>query len=256
MDHFNFIHIPEGYVFVGSTMNQIERAYNDWKDRLLKDEYKAHFKDWLMKEYPMHQVFVPEFQISETLVTNDVYEQYCNEVNDKKPESLKNKELGGGPNHPVWGVSMEEAIAFTKWLSNKLQKKVSIPTEAQWEYAARGNTKREYPWGEGFSHLKCNSIESKINTTTPVKKYESGRSYFGLYDMAGNVEEWVLSTYQPYPNGEFIKDDLIEALGEDYFVLKGGSFARGGDLCRISRRHGRHPDDVFRFTGFRLVLNY
>lgn len=250
--NLNWIQIPNGIVSVGSSLEEIESANIFWRDRLLNPLYKKEFKNWLLKEYPKHEVHVRAFDISETLVTNELYLKYCRN-NKNIPESITSEEFQCDLNHPVWGVSYEEVNDFCEWLSNELGYKVRLPTEIEWEYAARGETSREYPWGDEFDPNKCNTFESGIGTTTNVKFFENGKSFFGLYDMGGNVEEWVSTQYYKYDGGQDIRDDLTDVLGDSYPILKGGSFIRGGDLCRISRRHGPHPDPEFRFTGFRLV---
>lgn len=248
-----WIHIPGGTARIGSTLDEINKANDDWKSQLLNPDYVDKFKDWLMKEYPMHEVHVDSFAISDILVTNSMYQEYVDETGAEQPESIWNLELGGDDDHPVWGMTFEQAQAYCAWLSTKLGYEVKLPTEVQWEYAARGGTDREYPWGNEFSLEHCNTYEAGLHKTTSVRHYPQGRSLFGLYDMGGNVEEWVDTIYAPYPGGELIVDDLIDALGLQYPVLKGGSFARGGDLARVARRHGGFPDPVFRYTGFRLV---
>ncbi|WP_100374781.1 formylglycine-generating enzyme family protein [Bacillus sp. FJAT-45037] len=252
-----WIEIPKGTAIIGSTLEEIEAANDYWKTRLLDPSYNEKFKEWLLKEYPSHEVELKPFLISDILVTNGMYKEFCLDMGSdiSEPESLVNKDLGGDMTCPIWGVTIQEAFQFADWFSMKYGVKASLPTEAQWEYAARGSTRRVYPWGNDFSPTKCNSFESNIGRTSPVRSYEAGKSYFGLYDMGGNVEEWVDTKYNVYPFGVKITDDLVDELGEKYYILKGGSFARGGDLCRVARRHGRHPDDVFRYTGFRLVIN-
>ncbi|MFX4303729.1 formylglycine-generating enzyme family protein [Alicyclobacillus tolerans] len=252
---FEWIPIPGGSVRVGSTLDEIDQAFEFWKERLLvKPGCRGDFKSWLMKEYPPSVIQLNSFSISDITITNNLFRKYCDETRHLPSESLRNLELGGGETHPVWGVSFEEAISFCQWLSGKLGSCITLPTEAEWEYAARGSTNSEYPWGNVFDPYVCNVYETGIGKTTPVRTFREGRSYFGLYDMGGNVEEWVSSKYVPHPGGQLIKDDLWELLGPKYPILKGGSFSRGGDLARVARRHGRHPDPEFRFTGFRVVM--
>ncbi|PFY98326.1 formylglycine-generating enzyme family protein [Bacillus wiedmannii] len=248
-----WIHIPSGTATVGSTLDEIDTAYDFWKSRLLNPNYKKDFKSWLMKEYPQQIEKIDKFYMSDILITNELYGVFCNETGARIPESITNKQLGGNEDCPVWGVEFSEAQQFCDWLSYKTNNLITLPTESQWEYAARSNTKRQYPWGNDFNSSYCNTYESQIGMATSVRAYKKGRSYFGLYDMGGNVEEWVNSSYMPHPGGLKIEDDLTEMLGNDYKVLKGGSFARGGDLCRVARRHGKHPNPEFRFTGFRIV---
>jgi formylglycine-generating enzyme required for sulfatase activity len=251
--NIEWIKVPSGVAVIGSSLEEIERAHEYWLPRLLDPKYPPKFRDWLMKEYPKFETEVEAFEISDILVTNEMYRLYVEDTGARVPESLWNKEYGGEDDHPVWGVTFEEALAYCRWHSEQVGYEVGLPTEIQWEYAARGGTNREYPWGDTFEKGRCNTIEEGIGGTTPVRHYESGRSPFGLYDMGGNVEEWVDTLYWPYEGGKIIVDDLVEALGEKYPLLRGGSFARGGDLARTARRHGGAPHPVFRFTGFRLV---
>ena len=85
--------------------------------------------------------------------------------------------------------------------------------------------------------------------------HPAGASYWGVEDLGGNVEEWTAGAYRPYPGGVPVNDELMQILGPAYAVLRGGSFALGGDLARTRRRHGPHPGRPFRVTGFRMVIN-
>jgi formylglycine-generating enzyme required for sulfatase activity len=154
-------------------------------------------------------------------------------------------------NHPVWTVSAEAADAYARWLSNRTGRSFRLPTEAEWEYAASGGDGREYPWGEGFDPARANTVEGGPLTTTPVGAYPGGRSPLGVDDLAGNVEEWVSTTYAPYPGGELVRDHL-NGDGDTYRVTRGGCFTRFGDLARCQRRHGRSKAPIYA-VGFRLA---
>ncbi len=143
---------------------------------------------------------------------------------------LWNDEKWNQPEHPVVGVSYYEAEAFARW-SGK-----TLPTEIQWERAARGTDGREYPWGDEFDKEKCNTKESGIRKTTRVTRYPNGISPDGCYDMAGNVWEWTVSNYQ--------KDDL---------VLRGGGWFSFRDFARCADRSGYFPNDRNFDVGFRCV---
>jgi formylglycine-generating enzyme required for sulfatase activity len=253
MTDLTWITVPEGTVQIGSTLDDIERAVVFWGDKLLNPDYKGPFRSYLMKEYPRYALHISNFEISDVPVTNGMYKQFAEDKHVRLPESLTHLDLGGGDDHPVWGVTFHEAEQYCSWLSEQTGRNITLPSEPQWEYAARGSTTREYPWGDEWSPHYCNSFETGLGRTSRVRKYENGQSYFGLYDMGGNVEEWVTTRYTEHPGGEYVKDDLYDALGKDYQILKGGSFARGGDLCRVARRHGPFPAPEFRFTGFRIV---
>ncbi len=155
----------------------------------------------------------------------------------KEKEAIKspgywNNSTWNKPDHPVVGVSYYEAEAYAKWAGKRL------PTEQEWEKAARGTDGREYPWGEEFDATKCNSKESGFATTSPVTKYANGVSPYGCYDIAGNVWEWCASWYD---------DD------KDYRVLRGGSWSSDAYNLRTSSRTWYTTVNRNFFIGFRLV---
>jgi len=155
--------------------------------------------------------------------------------------------------HPAWGMGAEDIRAFVAWASDESGAALRLPTEEEWEYAARGPSRREYPFGDTFDARLCNTKEGGVGTTTSVRKYAAYPSELGICDMAGNVEEWTSSFYEPYPGGSRVSDHLTDAHGPRYPILRGGCFELGGDLARCARRHGPLP--IFRYSGFRLAAS-
>jgi len=245
------VRIPGGTLHMGSDMPEITACAAFWGERLVDATYDVErFRHWLMKEYPRHPVEVAPFSIGRYPVTNGEYRRFIGERGHQPPESLLRDDPA---DHPVWGVSHDEAVAYAAWFGARHGCEGRLPGEAEWEWAARGPSGREYPFGDQFDASRCNTLEAGIGRTTPVDRYPP--SEFGVFDLAGNVEEWTADVYAPYPGGRYIEDDLSLRLGRRYRVLRGGSFARGGDLARCARRHGPFPAPEFRFVGFRVVIH-
>jgi formylglycine-generating enzyme required for sulfatase activity len=154
-------------------------------------------------------------------------------------------------NRPVYTVSPEAADAYVAWLAEKTGRSFRLPTEAEWEYAAAGIERREFPWGHVFDSRRVNTREGDFLCTTPVGMYPDGATPEGICDLAGNVEEFVSNDYVPYPGGRPVIDDLMQNRGS-YRVARGGSFTRFRDLARTRRRHGRYQSSIY-VMGFRLA---
>jgi len=248
------VEIPGGKYFIGSKRSEVEGCIREWSDCLLDSDYTPRkFRSWIEKEYPMHEVELASFLLAKYPVTNFQFRLFLEEMPFvRRPESIQ---IDAPADHPVWGVTVEEANIFARWWGRKTRKPYRLPKEHEWECAARGSSRRQYPYGDTFCPTKANTFESKNGATTPVTRYDAYPSEFGVCDMAGNVEEWVDDIYRPYPGGRFIQDDLTTELGSSYPILRGGSFARGGDLSRAARRHGPYPGPEFCFVGFRLALD-
>ncbi|MDY7228154.1 formylglycine-generating enzyme family protein [Hyalangium rubrum] len=247
--HFQLMPIPAGEFQMGSTAVEVDRAVERWQDHLIDPDYKPVFRRWLEKESPAHRVAVEAFHLARFPVTNGQYRAFVEHTGHAPSRSLRERLPD---DHPVWGLSGADIEAFLSWARDLTGMALRLPTEAEWEYAARGPKHLEYPFGNEFDSQRCNTHESGLGTTTSVFRYADYPSPFGVCDMAGNVEEWTASPYAPYPGGDFIQDNLTEALGQQYAVLRGGSAECGGDLTRCARRHGPHPR--FELIGFRLAF--
>lgn len=244
----DLVFIPGGTIDIGLPAVRVAEVSRAWRHVGIE-------ADWIRKEAPVHQVVIGDFRIGAYPVTNLQYKEFL--VAADYPVRPSTWYLGAYPwdrsNHPVAGLSADDADSYVAWLRGSTGLPFRLPTESEWEYAAKGPDGLEYPWGDQFDHELTNTRESGIHTTTPVGIYPAGRSPFGIWDMAGNVEEYVADSYQPYPGGELVDDHLVQVLGE-YRVTRGGSFARYGDLARTRRRHGGFPSPLYP-CGFRVAAD-
>lgn len=231
--------IPGGAVAIGLSATRVAKVTAAW-------QHVGVEAAWISKEVPEHHIVLKDFLIATYPVTNKQYKAFAAATGH--PGRPSTWYLGAYPwdrsNHPVAGLRPEDADAYAAWLRDTTGYPFRLPTEPEWEYAAKGPSGLEYPWGDEFDSSLANTRESDIHTTTPVGIYPAGRSPFGLWDMAGNVEEYVADCYRPYPGGEAVDDHLVMALGE-YRITRGGSFARYGDLARTRRRHGSFPSPLY-----------
>jgi formylglycine-generating enzyme required for sulfatase activity len=168
-------------------------------------------------------------------------------------------------NHPVVGGTWYEAMAYCRWLTERLRKakdessirpdeEVRLPTEAEWEKAARGTDGRPYPWGnEPPDPNRANYKDTGIGSASAVGCFPGGASPYDVHDMAGNVWEWTLSDYNAYP---YQADDEQEDKNRTNVrkVLRGGSWDYSGNDVRAALRYYRVPGNRYYFVGFRCVV--
>lgn len=208
----------------------------------------------LPDEGPQHSVFVKAFYMDLYEVTNLQYQYSLKATGRKAPAHFKNGQYPPGKaDHPVVFVSWFDAKAYCEWAGKRL------PDDKEWEKAARGTDGRTYPWGEEFSINWVNSPVRWANLqltgdTTPAGAFDGGKSPYGLYDMSGNVWEWTLSRYEPYPGNT----RQSENYGGNYRVLKGGSwwdcsFYQCGISAPVYNRSFFHPKTRNNSFGFRCA---
>lgn len=149
-----------------------------------------------------------------------------------------------GDDRPRENVTWYEAMAFCFWLTEKLGKRVMLPTIQQWQRAARGDDNRAYPWGSAFNTALCNTRESRIRMSTLVMRYKNGVSPYGVYDLAGNVWEWCLNSN---PTGE------LEISSNATRFVHGGSFMSAHERAQTTFNYSLSPESHYGSIGFRLA---
>ncbi|MBI3583775.1 MAG: SUMF1/EgtB/PvdO family nonheme iron enzyme [Nitrospinae bacterium] len=187
------------------------------KDMILipKGEFIMGTDIRLKDERPEHVVYLKDFYIDKFEVTNEDYQKFIEVTGHKAPENWEdNKYPAGKGRHPVIFVDWHDSDAYCKWLGKRL------PRETEWEKAARGINGFTFPWGNEWDPNKSNNpIRGSVGTMT-VGSFESGKSPYGIYDMSGNVWEWVDDYYLPHPGSDYASPEF----GKKYRVLKGGSW--------------------------------
>jgi len=204
-------------------------------------------ESWMWKSTPRHRVEVDSFEIGRFLVTELEYAHFLEATGYHEVPAHW---VDGAPspyrrNHPVFGLDWQAILLYVEWLSESTGLQYRVPTEIEWEYAARGTDRRSFPWGDAFEARRCNTREGGVGDTTPVGVYPDGAAASGALDLAGNVEEYTADLYRPYPGSRFQDPEY-----GTYRMTRGGTFSLDADLARCDRRHGDgHAAEV----GFRLA---
>ncbi len=238
-DLLGFVEIPAGRFWMGSD-----------------DDDEDAFKN----EKPKHTIELPTFYLARYPVTVAQYRAFV----DDEHYLLKDKDaLKGIPNHPVVRVTWHDALAYCRWLDGKLRRrkdiprelkilleenpslKITLPSEAEWEKAARGTDGRRYPWGELFDSEKANTSETNIGTTSTVGAFPGGASPYGILDMSGNVWEWTRSLWGKNPlkptyvypySKRMLERENLDTAKYMLRVKRGGSFNYGPGYTRCAYR--------------------
>lgn len=225
-------------------------------------EYTMGRNDGDDMDSPSHPATVKPFFIDLTEVTHEAYKKFLAATQHPAPPSWQGGNFAPGlEDHPVTDVTWDDANAYAKWAGKRL------PTEEEWEYAARGTDKRRYPWGDTYKPGAANinddtATDPKEVKTKSVGLYPDGKSPFGLFDMAGNVWEWTATELKPYPGGK-----LAEGLEgyQNLRVIRGGAwksdlpqatttYRRGWPAKRDGWPPGLSPDKIdYSAIGFRCV---
>lgn len=250
------ISIPAGTFVMGSDEAEREAAYVI--DAAAYGHSATRRQQWYANEPDRAVAHTEAYVIMATPVTNRQYAAFVTATGHRAPDVDRAtwKAYGlihpfertrrhawatglppqGRDDHPVVLVSWDDAQTYAQWLSNQTGQHWQLPTEAQWEKAARGLEGRRFPWGDGFDPLRLNSADRGPFDTQPVGSYPTGASPFGLLDAAGQVFEWTATQAGGRP------------------VVKGGSWDdQGCGVCRPAARHTRPANLKHILVGFRLV---
>jgi formylglycine-generating enzyme required for sulfatase activity len=213
-------------------------------------------KDTIGNEQPQRKLHLPDYNIAKTPVTNAQYEVFVEAAGHEPPEPWGAKKSSQGrEDHPVCRVNWYDAVAYCQWLTEVSGKVYRLPSEAEWEKAARGTDGRIYPWGDKWDVERCNTWEGGKNDTTPVGVYPQGASPYGLLDMAGNIWEWTRSLARKYPYDPTDGRESPKASGDVQRVARGGAWSRDRVCARCARRLWGNPNDKRHMIGFRVVVS-
>ena len=215
---------------------------------------------------PQHPINLNAYRIDKYLVTNAQYARFIAATGHRAPSDWKSGKVQQGTLlHPVTLVNWYDAVAYAKWVGKRL------PTEAEWEKAARGTDGRRWPWGNNMDPARLNTYYN-VGSASDVTTYTNGVSPYGVFDMAGNVDEWVADDFLPYKGSDAPADvfqgkvaqvsdaqdralkvvDLVP-VNKQYKVLRGGSWK--GDPFSTATYHRDYswPNSASDFYGFRCA---
>jgi formylglycine-generating enzyme required for sulfatase activity/energy-coupling factor transporter ATP-binding protein EcfA2 len=258
-----WVEIPAGPFVMGTQKDDIP-------DLLKRFGGEQRWYEW---EVPQHKVSLPAFYISRVPITNAQYRLFVEATNREPPEHWEEgRPPRGKESHPVVGVTWYDALAYCEWLSQVTGKRITLPSEAEWEKAARGGLPptgegdrgegRVYPWGDSFEATRCNGADLGLGDTTPAGIFPTGASPDGVLDMAGNVWEWTRSLWGKNwekPDFEYPYDskdgrENLEAGDEARRVLRGGAFDDRAGYVRCASRYRLNPYYRRRSCGFRVIV--
>lgn len=227
-NHTVMVHIPAGDFTIGSPSGQ---GNND--------------------EHPAHKVYINDFWLGKYEVTFAQFDFFCRDAGRALPAD----EGWGRGSRPVINVSWFDAHAYCQWLTQKTSRSFRLPSEAEWEKAARAR----YPWGSSEPTVK--NVNMKGNGdgfpfSAPVGSFPQGESHYGILDMAGNVWEWIADWYGAKYFRVSAQRDPRGPDSGDNRVVRGGSWKNGPELIRSANRSSERPDLRLNVLGFRVAMDH
>jgi serine/threonine-protein kinase len=236
----NFVFVAGGAATIGRNVEDISSSHPDCK---IGDD-----------EAPAHRVDLAPYYLSKYEVTNREYRDFVNAAGHGAPKGWKSGSyLEGTDEYPITGVSWHDAVAYCEWRSRRDGVAFRLPTEHEWEWAARGDDDRLWPWNSIWNSSYANGARKATEgSVMPVNKPPNStddRSPRGVFAMAGNVAEWTASRPEPYPGSRFRRPAGIETLR----VVRGGSFNTSPNDMRTTYRTWYAETKLDDQIGFRLA---
>jgi formylglycine-generating enzyme required for sulfatase activity len=254
----DMVEIPSGLFKMGLSFDQVSRIL-----KICTKVDKACSLWWFKDEMPRHNVYVDKYWIDVYEVTNQKYLEFVKATghrpaldNTCKTKACRQGNLWKGKsfpekigNQPVTQVNWHDAVSYCKWRGKRL------PTEAEWEKAARGPSGNMYPWGNSAPPGKATYRRKwrGDSTMTNVGSYPTGVSVYGVHDMAGNVWEWVADWYDRHYYKEKIRNNPRGPKSGEFKVVRGGSWVNYADTLHSAFRRWSRPKVRFNDTGFRCA---
>jgi serine/threonine protein kinase len=253
VDGVEMVLVPAGDFIMGSTSDDVDTAV-----ALCSQSGNRCSRSDFTNEMPQRTVYLSDFYIDVTEITNDQYRACVNAGVCAAPSDSGAPDARYSVNnyynrsqygdYPVVRIRWEDARTYCQWAGEQL------PTEAQWEKAARGTDGRIFPWGNNFNNNRANTEEGGGDSLKPVGSYPDGRSPYGVYDMAGSVWEYVADWYSDtYYQNASNTDPTGPSSGADH-VLRGGSYSDFKEFARVTNRGTPHSGSIRSgFRGFRCA---
>jgi formylglycine-generating enzyme required for sulfatase activity len=252
-----FIEIPPGPLLMGTREGDIPTLLKRF----------GGSREWYEREIPQHEITLPAYYIARYPVTVAQYRAFVQESQYEAQGPWER--YGSLSNHPVVAVTWYDARAYCDWLTGQLRAwegtpgplvrllreedwVVRLPTEAEWEKAARGTDGRTYPWGNEPDADRANYADAGIGSTSAVGCFPGGASPYEVLDMSGNVYEWCRSLYKSYPYDP--RDGREDTKATGHRVLRGGAFNLIEWFVRCAYRLRLNPYYRSRRVGFRVVV--
>jgi formylglycine-generating enzyme required for sulfatase activity len=260
------LRVPAGPFTMGTGAAEIE-----WLAREFELARRWVEKGFFGREQPQHSVTLPAFLIARHPVTVGQFGAFVEAggyserrfwtaagwawrraIDRGRPDYWDDDAWTGDERLPVVGVSWYEAAAYCRWLSAERGQPLRLPTEAEWEKAARGRDGRTFPWGNRFDPERCNVRSSGLGRTAPVGRFSpAGDSPHGCAEMVGNVSEWTLTRFMSYPYD--VSDGRDDPEGAEERVTRGGSWHSPVLRARTSSRGMNDPVFADEDLGFRCA---